>query len=199
MIDHRLLLEHCCTLDLGSQLHLLSGEATPIRHHDTSSSMWQLIRRSFEVVQRFMPVGSRKRKRISRNMFSSSFLPFVAEFASSSKKLFLRAVVGSTAFPWDHRLFFVRTSCREQAREVYSITDDSDYNFLFLLKQFESTRKNYIITKKIVIYMIKMYMQDIVTMKDIILHNCLINLHCSLFIIGLRMCINFFPSSSFFR
>ena len=42
--------------------------------------------------------------------------------------------------------------------EVYSITDDSDYNFLFLLKQFESTRKNYIITKKIVIYMIKMYM-----------------------------------------
>lgn len=26
--------------------------------------------------------------------------------------------------------------------EVYSITDDSDYNFLFLLKQFESTRKN---------------------------------------------------------
>lgn len=34
-------------------------------------------------------------------------------------------------------------------------------------------------------------------MKDIILYNCLINLHCSLFIIGLRMCINFFPSSFF--
>lgn len=35
-------------------------------------------------------------------------------------------------------------------------------------------------------------------MKDIILQNCSINVHCSLFIIELRMFINFFPSSFFF-
>lgn len=83
----------------------------------------------------------RERERTSRNMFPSSFLPSLAEFASSSKKSFLRAVVGWTAFLWDHRLFFVGS---RRARDCWSLfdADDSDCNFLFLLKQFESTRKN---------------------------------------------------------
>lgn len=136
MIDHRLLLEHCCSLDLGSQLHLLSGKATPMRHHDTSSSMWQLIRRSFEIVQRFMPVGSRKRERTSfvTCFLRVFFLPWPNSRVPRRNHSFVQLLVEqlflgtidyfSLEFLVKRKLVIV---------EVYSITDDSDCNFLFLL------------------------------------------------------------------